>query len=249
MQGGIDLSTPGVMFLGANVVVGVGEQSNDQLALAILACLGIGLLVGFVNGVLVGVVNLNPLIVTLAVGQITLAWGLKYSREVSAGAIVPDALSSWAAEKPLGISAVFWTGAAITLVVALVLRYTAPGRRFQAVGANPRAAWMAGIRVRTHVVFAYTAAGVCMRSPRSCSPECASASTRPSAPRTSRPDRGRRHRRRIVVGRARKPCLDVGRSARAHAADTDAPNPWALDGDAVHRLRGGDHRRDAHLGR
>ena len=73
---------------------------------------------------------------------------------------MPDSLSSWAAEKPLGISAVFWTGAAIAVAVALVLRYTAPGRRFQAVGANPRAAWMAGLRVRSHVVFAYTAAGV-----------------------------------------------------------------------------------------
>jgi ribose transport system permease protein len=50
-------------------------------------------------------------------------------------------------------------GAGITLAVALLLRYTAPGRRFQAVGANPRAAWMAGLHVRTHVVFAYTAAG------------------------------------------------------------------------------------------
>src|ERR671934_127298 len=38
-------------------------------------------------------------------------------------------------------------------------RYTAAGRRFQAVGANPRAAWMAGVHVRTHVVFAYVAAG------------------------------------------------------------------------------------------
>jgi len=28
------------------------------------------------------------------------------------------------------------------------------------VGANPRAAWMAGLHVRTHVVFAYTAAGI-----------------------------------------------------------------------------------------
>ena len=37
---------------------------------------------------------------------------------------------------------------------------TTAGRRFQAVGANPRAAWMAGLRVRTHVVFAYTAAGL-----------------------------------------------------------------------------------------
>lgn len=159
MQGGIDLSTPGVMFLGGYLVVGVGAQSGDRLALAILACLGVGALVGLVNGVLIGIVKLNPLIVTLAVGEITLAWGLSYSRGVVSGANVPGALSSWAAEKPLGISSVFWMGAAITLAVALVLRSTAAGRRFQAVGANPRAAWMAGVHVRTHVVFAYTAAG------------------------------------------------------------------------------------------
>ena len=61
---------------------------------------------------------------------------------------------------PLGISAVFWAGAAITLAVAFVLRYTGAGRRYQAVGANPRAAWMAGLHVRTYVVLAYTAAGI-----------------------------------------------------------------------------------------
>jgi ribose transport system permease protein len=160
MHAGIDLSTPGVMFVAGNLIVGVGAGSNDRLALAILACVGVGALVGFVNGVFVGILKLNPLIVTLAVGQIVLAWGLKYSREVAAGANVPEALSSWAAEKPLGISAVFWTGAAITVAVALVLRYTAAGRHFQAVGANPRAAWMAGVHVRTHVVLAYTAAGL-----------------------------------------------------------------------------------------
>ena len=42
---------------------------------------------------------------------------------------------------------------------------------------------MAGLRVRTHVVFAYTAAGSSTRSRRSCSPASASTSTRPSAPR------------------------------------------------------------------
>ncbi len=41
-----------------------------------------------------------------------------------------------------------------------MLRYTAVGRRFQAAGANPRAAWLAGLRVRVHVVVAYGAAGV-----------------------------------------------------------------------------------------
>jgi ribose transport system permease protein len=160
MQAGIDLSTPAVMFLGGNLIVGVGAGSDDRLALAILACLGLGALVGLANGVLVGVVLLNPLIVTLAVGGITLAWGLRYSREVAAGANVPEALSSWAAQKPFGVSAVFWTGVGITLAVALLLRYTAAGRRFQAVGANSRAAWMAGVHVRLHIVFAYTAAGI-----------------------------------------------------------------------------------------
>ena len=159
MHAGIDLSTPGVMFLGGNLIVGVGAGHNDRLALAILACIGVGALVGFVNGVLVGVLKLNPLIVTLAVGQIVLAWGVKYSRGVTASADVPSRLASWAGQKPLGISAVFWTGAAISVAVALVLRYTAAGRRFQAVGANPRAAWMAGVHVRAHVVFAYAAAG------------------------------------------------------------------------------------------
>src|SRR6266851_3416624 len=128
------------------------------LVLAILACVGLGALVGFTNGIFVGVLKLNPLIVTLATGQIVLAWGLKYSRDVASGENVPSALSSWASEKPLGISSVFWTGAAVTVAVALVLRYTAAGRRFQTVGANPRAAWMAGVHVRTHVVFAYTIA-------------------------------------------------------------------------------------------
>src|SRR4051794_5508715 len=159
MQAGIDLSTPGVMFFGGTLIVGVGHSSNDRLAIAILACLALGAGVGLANGILIGVLRLNPLIVTLAVGQIVLAWGVKYSRGVVQGGNVPGALSAWAARKPLGVSTIFWTGAALTLVVALALRYTAAGRRFQAVGANPRAAWMAGVHVRTHAVFAYVAAG------------------------------------------------------------------------------------------
>ena len=158
MQAGIDLSTPGVMFLGGYLIVGVGNHSNSRLPIAILACIGVGVLVGLINGILVGILQLNPLIVTLAVGEIVVAEGLRYANGL-AEAEVPSRLASFAQNRPFTISAVFWTGAAITLAVALLLRYTAPGRRFQAVGANPRAAWMAGIHVRGHVVFAYTAAG------------------------------------------------------------------------------------------
>jgi ribose transport system permease protein len=160
MQAGIDLSAAGVISLGGNLLVGVSAGSDHRLAIGILACVGLGAGVGLANGVLVGIARLNPLIVTLATGQIVLAESVKYSREHTTSASAPEALWSWAQKKPLGVSSVFWTGAAITVAVALLLRYTAAGRRFQAVGANPRAAWMAGLRVQTHVVFAYTAAGM-----------------------------------------------------------------------------------------
>jgi ribose transport system permease protein len=159
MQAGIDLSIPGVMFLGGNLILGVSQHSNEKLALGILACIGLGLLVGLANGLFVGVLRLNPLIVTLAVGLIVLAFGARYARGVAFESAVPPALTSWALTKPLGISWVFWLGVMLTLLLVLLLRYTPAGRRFQAVGANPRAAWMSGIRVRTNVVCAYAAAG------------------------------------------------------------------------------------------
>jgi ribose transport system permease protein len=160
IQGGIDLSTPGVMAAAGNLVAGIGAGSDHKLPVAILAALGVGVLVGLVNGVLVGLLRLNPLIVTLAVGLIVLAWSSKYSRDVVTNRPnVPTGLSNWATAKPLGVSSVFWVGAAITILLALVLRYTVVGRRFLAVGANPRGAWMAGLHVRTYVVLAYTAAG------------------------------------------------------------------------------------------
>jgi ribose transport system permease protein len=159
MQAGIDLSIPGVMFLGGNLILGASGHSNEKLALGILACIGLGLLVGLANGVFVAILRLNPLIVTLAVGTIVLAFGARYARTVAFESAVPSALSGWGLNKPLGISWIFWLGLMLTVLVALLLRYTAAGRRFQAVGANPRAAWMAGIHIRAHVVVAYTAAG------------------------------------------------------------------------------------------
>ena len=159
MHAGIDLSTPAVMSFSGNLIAGVG--SDHSLFVAILAALGVGVVVGLANGVLVGLLRLNPLIVTLAVGQIVLAWSSKYSRDVvTTQPQVPGGLSSWVTEKPLGISKVFWAGLVIAIVVALIVRYTTIGRRFQAVGANPRGAWMAGLHVRTYLVLAYVAAGV-----------------------------------------------------------------------------------------
>ncbi len=51
-------------------------------------------------------------------------------------------------------------GVAITLALVVIFRFTTPGRRFQLVGANPTASWIAGLRVNLNQVLAYVAAAV-----------------------------------------------------------------------------------------
>jgi ribose/xylose/arabinose/galactoside ABC-type transport system permease subunit len=160
MTGGIDLSVPNVMTLAAMIMVGVGSGSDDRLPLAIVTALGVSMAIGLVNGLLVGVLRLNALIVTLAVGQVIRGVGIEYAAGVANEASVPDNLSNWATTQYLGASGIFWVGIAATALLALLLRYTAQGRRFQSVGANPTAAWIAGINVKLYVVFAYAGAGM-----------------------------------------------------------------------------------------
>ena len=69
MTGGIDLSVPGTMSLAAVIMVGVGDGSNEQIWVAIATALAAAAVVGLVNGILIGGLKLNALIVTLAVGS------------------------------------------------------------------------------------------------------------------------------------------------------------------------------------
>lgn len=160
LTGGIDLSIPGTLTLVAYLVVGQSGGSNGKLAVTIVICLAWAALIGLINGLLVGVAGLNPLIVTLAVGQILLGAATYYSSVTAHESSVPPALSDFATNRFLGMSLVFWLGIAVTLLVAVALRYTAVGRRFLTVGANPRAAWIAGVHVRSYTVFAYVFASM-----------------------------------------------------------------------------------------
>jgi ribose transport system permease protein len=160
MTGGIDLSVPGVMTLAAMITVGVATGSNDRLVLAIVVALGASGLIGLTNGFLVGVLKLNALIVTLAIGQVIRGATIAYATGVANEAAVPDRLSIWATTQFLGAGWIFWVGIIITLLLTLLLRYTGSGRQFQSVGANPLAAWIAGIRVNIYVIFAYVGAGL-----------------------------------------------------------------------------------------
>lgn len=159
MMGGIDLSMGAAISLLANVMVGVSEGKDDRLLLATIVVFALALVIGFVNGVLVAILELNPLIVTLSTSLIILGITSEYRLHIANNSQVPDKLQKAVLlEKVLGISKTFWFVLGLMLLIGLVLRSTTVGRRFQAVGANRRAAWMAGIHVRLYVVAAYMAA-------------------------------------------------------------------------------------------
>jgi ribose transport system permease protein len=158
MTGGIDLSIPGVMTLAAIMGVGIAGGADERLPVAMVSALGVSLLIGLISGVLVGVLKLNPLIVTLAMGQIIYGATLAYAEFVPNEASVPAGFASWVTAPLLGLSNVEWTVIAVSLALVLIFRYTEFGRKFQSVGANPTAAWILGLKVNVYVVFAYMAA-------------------------------------------------------------------------------------------
>lgn len=160
MTGGIDLSVPGTLTLAALITVGVSDQSDDRIGVAIFTALGVAALIGLVNGLLIGGLKLNALIVTLAAGQIVSGIVARYVRTFPVQSAVPEGLSDWTTTRILGISPIFWIGLTVTVLLMLGLRYTTVGRRFKVVGANPVASSVVGLRVTLNQILVYVAASV-----------------------------------------------------------------------------------------
>jgi ribose/xylose/arabinose/galactoside ABC-type transport system permease subunit len=160
MTGGIDLSVPGIMSLAAVITVGVGDGSDGNIGTAIATAIAAAAAVGLVNGILIGGLKLNALIVTLAVGLIVVGVVNRYGSTFPVQSAVPTGLSDWTSNRILGVSPVFWIGLGLTIVLIVGLRFTAVGRRFQAVGANPVASHVVGVRVNLNQIFVYVVAAV-----------------------------------------------------------------------------------------
>lgn len=160
MTAGIDLSIPGTMSLAAVIMVGVGQQSDDRIGVAVLVAIAAAAIVGLVNGILIGGLKLNALIVTLAVGSVVFGVVNRYGSTFPVQSPVPTGFSDWTSTRILGVTPVFWIGVVLTIVLIVGLRYTAVGRRFQAVGANPVASHIVGVRVNLNQILVYVAAAV-----------------------------------------------------------------------------------------
>jgi ribose transport system permease protein len=159
MSRGIDLSIPAIITLSSTMLLGVSEGRDEALFIAVIAALAFATLVGLTNGFLVAVVKLNALIVTLAVGAIVQGATLWYRETLPQEARVPPAIADWGGTRLLGLNVSVWVAAILVAALTVALRKSAVGRRFAAVGASPRAAWIAGINVPAYQIAAFAVAG------------------------------------------------------------------------------------------
>jgi simple sugar transport system permease protein len=169
---GIDISvgavvalsgTVAAMLIGGNMVVnnGVPEYvANTPMATALLAAFGVALLCGLWNGVLVAGIKLQPIVATL----ILMVAGRGLAQLLTDGQIVTVYYQPYfflGSGYLLGLPFSLYVVAAVFIATMLLTKKTALGLFIQAVGINPVAARLAGLRTASLIIFVYVFCSAC----------------------------------------------------------------------------------------
>jgi len=162
ITGGIDLSV-GSMFALLGVIF-VDLLVNFELfwPLAVLATIGVGLLLGLLHGLLVTRLKLQPFVVTLCGLLIYRGIARYYTQDSTIGfgyAGDIDTVSWLASGRSFGIPHPFIIMVVVALVMAVVLHRTVFGRYLYAVGRNEEAARHSGIDTNAVITGAYVLGG------------------------------------------------------------------------------------------
>ncbi len=167
LTAGIDLSVGAIMVLSSVVMGQFTFRYGLPAPVAVLAGLCVGSAIGAVNGFLVARVRLPPFIVTLGMWQIVLAANFLYSgnETIRAQDIETQAplLQFFGHTIRVGGAVLTYGGIVMVLLVvifAYVLNQTAWGRHVYAVGDDPEAAALAGVKVSRVLISVYALSGL-----------------------------------------------------------------------------------------
>jgi ribose transport system permease protein len=157
-QRGLDMSAIGMVSL-AGVVMARSGFGLDSIVLGVIVTVCVGAMVGIVNGTLVSRLAITPLVATLAVNALLIGGVRSLTGNVPIN--VPTIMQTISHAQFIGLPANVLFAFAFVVTAWFVTRKTAIGRRFVAVGVNPRAAETAGVRVLKYRIGAYVASAVC----------------------------------------------------------------------------------------
>lgn len=159
ISGGLDISVGSLVSLTTIVAALLMNGSDAMIPAAVMACLGAGMVVGFLNGFAVVKLKIVPFIATL--GMMSVVHGVvlliakgpvgsvgKAFRLVSRGSVGPF---------PSALLIIFF----VFVVALLVMNKTVYGRHLSAAGASPEVSRLAGIPISWVTFSSYMASALC----------------------------------------------------------------------------------------
>jgi len=157
IAGGLDLSVGGTMGL-AGIVASMMARGNMNTALIIILCTMIGVVVGAINGYLIGYMKLPAFIITLGMSLVLRGT----TTIVSEGFPVNNLSASFNAIGTsiwFGIPSPIWITVFLCIVTWYLLNRTLYGRHLYACGSNTQAAIVSGISEKRVSLLAYVYCG------------------------------------------------------------------------------------------
>jgi rhamnose transport system permease protein len=162
LTGGIDLSIAANMALVGMVTALLSRAHPDMpVSLTIAAALGLGFVLGALNGALIAFVRMPPIVVTL--GTMSLYRGAVFV--VSRGAWVNAhefgrGYLAFPTDRLLGLTHIVWIALAVVVSGFVFLNHTRRGRELYALGGNRSAARYVGIGEAANLMRVYCLTGV-----------------------------------------------------------------------------------------
>lgn len=158
LTGGIDLSVGSVIaFVG--ISGGMLLKGGVPLSITVLICMAIGIFIGMFNGYFVSVGKVPAFIVTLGSMQIFRG----FTKVLTDGKPVSgfdDNLANLTSSKIFGIPALVYYVFILYAIMIFITSKTKFGRRLYAIGGNPNAAKLSGVKIRKIEISAYAIAGL-----------------------------------------------------------------------------------------
>jgi ribose transport system permease protein len=158
--GDYDLSVAATMGLSAMTLAILNVNHGWSIWLAALAALGVGLLVGLINGALVVLLDIDSLIATLGSSTFIAGVILWISDSQTISGVSDTLINATVIDRFLGIPLEFYYGIALGLVMLYVFEFMPVGRRLLFVGRGRGVARLSGIRVARLRWGALAASGV-----------------------------------------------------------------------------------------
>lgn len=158
ISGGFDLSV-GSTFAFSGVVAGILLTNNVGPVLSILGGLAAGAAVGYVNGIIISKVRVNPLITTLAMMSIIRGIVFVMTRGLGVSNL-PDGFNVVGQATVLGVQAPIIIMIVLVIIFGLLFKYSVYFRQYFYIGGNESAALYSGIKVDRLKIIGYVLAGL-----------------------------------------------------------------------------------------